>query len=285
MKNLFKSAIVIIASAFGLTTNAQTKPTENSLLWEVSGKGLTKPSYLFGTVHMICETDYIMRPKVKEALGKTTKLALEINMADPNEMAYLQKAAMGTELLSKKLSPTQLTELESILQKQAGMSVKQVDNYTMMTVMSLLSIKSFGCHNLKFYEMELMAIAKENQKAIIGLETAKAQMEFLNQSYSEDQLLEFFKNINEEETKALVQNYVNENLTGLYKNVTDERFMDANSKKWLLDVRNTNWVKQMPELMQKESVFFAVGSGHLAGEQGVINLLKKAGYTVKPVMN
>jgi uncharacterized protein YbaP (TraB family) len=41
----------------------------------------------------------------------------------------------------------------------------------------------------------------------------------------------------------------------------------------------------MPELMKTESTFFAVGSAHLAGELGVINLLRKAGYSVKPVMN
>jgi len=117
------------------------------------------------------------------------------------------------------------------------------------------------------------------------LETIKEQMDFIDKSYSEDQMLEYFKYINEAETQKLVQNYVSENLSAIYKDVTDEMVMDANAKKWMLDVRNANWMKKMPELMKTESVFFAVGSGHLAGEQGVINLLKKAGYTVKPVMN
>ncbi|MES2812177.1 MAG: TraB/GumN family protein [Bacteroidota bacterium] len=285
MKNLFKLAILVITFGFGLTTNAQTKPIEKSLLWEVSGKRLTKPSYLFGTVHMICEKDYILRPKVTEALAKTTKLALEVNLADPNEIAYMQKASIGAELLSKRLTPTQLTNLENILQKQAGISVKQIDNFTMMTVMSLLSMKSFGCQNLKLYEMELITKAKENKKDIIGLETIKDQMDFLDKSYSDEKMLDYFKYINEAETQKLVQNYVDENLMGIYQDVTNPNTMDANGKKWMLDVRNTNWVKQMPELMQKESVFFAVGSGHLAGDTGLINLLRKEGYTVKPVMN
>jgi len=285
MKNIFKSVIAIVVVFIGFATHAQTKTTENSLLWEVSGNGLTKPSYLFGTVHMICEKDYILRPKVKDAFAKTTKLALEVDVTDPNELAYMQKVMMGTELLSKKLSTSQLTSLESILQKQAGMSVNQIDNYTMATVMSLLAVKSFGCQNLKMYEMELSTQAKEDKKVIIGLETIKEQMDFIDKSYSEDQMLEYFKYINEAETQKLVQNYVSENLSAIYKDVTDEMVMDANAKKWMLDVRNANWMKKMPELMKTESVFFAVGSGHLAGEQGVINLLKKAGYTVKPVMN
>ena len=66
---------------------------------------------------------------------------------------------------------------------------------------------------------------------------------------------------------------------------TDKELMSVSTKETLLDNRNVNWLKIMPEMMQKESVFFAVGAAHLAGDLGVINLLKKAGYTVKPIMN
>ncbi|MCL9803918.1 TraB/GumN family protein [Flavobacterium amniphilum] len=284
MKNLFKSILFIVVSQFGLTSNAQTKATENSLLWEISGNGLTKPSYLFGTVHMICGKDYVLKPKVKDAFAKTSKLALEINIADPNEMAAMQQYLMGTELLSKKLTSVQLTELEKILKTNIGVGVKDVDSYSLTTLMSLLSVKSFGCQDLKVYEMELTAKAKEDKKGIIGLETIKAQMEFLGKSYSDDQMMELFKHINEAETQKLVQNYVTENLQGMYEEITNKEVMDANAKKWMLDTRNANWVKIMPEMMKKESVFFAVGSGHLPGDEGVINLLKQKGYTVKPVM-
>ena len=285
MKNVLKSIVLIALSQFGLTTNAQTKTSDNSLLWEVSGNGLTKPSYLFGTVHMICGKDYVLKSKVKDAFAKTDKLALEINLTDANELTYMQQSLMGTELLSKKLKPAQLTELEGILKEKAGISIKDVDSYTLTTLMSMLYAKSFGCQDLKFYEMELISKAKEDKKAVIGLETIKAQMEFLGKSYSDVQMVELFKHINEADTGKLVKNYVAENLQAIYEEVISKDVMDANAKKWMLDTRNANWVKIMPELMKKESVFFAVGSGHLAGEQGVISLLKQKGYTVTPVMN
>jgi uncharacterized protein YbaP (TraB family) len=47
--------------------------------------------------------------------------------------------------------------------------------------------------------------------------------------------------------------------------------------------RNESWVPGMKRLMQKESCFFAVGAGHLAGESGLITLLRKEGYRVEPV--
>ena len=53
----------------------------------------------------------------------------------------------------------------------------------------------------------------------------------------------------------------------------------------LLNDRNKKWVKELKEIMKKESVFVAVGAGHLTGEYGLINLLKKEGYTVEPLVN
>ncbi|NJO25532.1 MAG: TraB/GumN family protein [Bacteroidia bacterium] len=44
-----------------------------------------------------------------------------------------------------------------------------------------------------------------------------------------------------------------------------------------------NWIPVMEDAMKKNSNFFAVGAGHLPGENGVINLLRKAGYTLTPV--
>lgn len=284
MNSILKSVLLLIASIFGLNANAQTKPIENTLLWEISGNGLTKPSYLFGTIHMICGKDYVLKPKVQEAFNKTTKLALEINLSDPNEIAYMQKALMGSELLSKKLSAAQLSELEIILQKQAGLSVKDVDAYTLPTLMSLLSVRSFDCQDLKVYEMELLSKASEDKKEIIGLESIKDQIDFLNKSYSDDQMLNLFKTINQEETKKMVKNYTNENLEEIYKGTVNTDVMDANAQHWMLEVRNANWLKAMPQLMEKESVFFAVGSAHLAGEKGLINLLKQKGYSVKPML-
>jgi uncharacterized protein YbaP (TraB family) len=51
----------------------------------------------------------------------------------------------------------------------------------------------------------------------------------------------------------------------------------------MLTVRNNNWVEIMPEMMKKQSNLFAVGTAHLVGENGVIELLRKQGYKITPV--
>ncbi|MND87336.1 TraB family protein [compost metagenome] len=287
MKTRFQSIVTVLAFFFVCIISAQTKTPklENSLLWEVSGKGLQKSSYLYGTIHMICSKDYFLSEKVKSAFEKSDKLFLEINFTDPNEMSQMQRLAMGKEPLSKRLTPEQLAKLDSILKKSTGMSVQQVDSFSLLTVLSLISIKSFGCLDLKFYEMELSDAAKKRNISIAGLESVKSQFEILENAYSNDEMLTLLEESTPEETVELVDTYKNENIEAMYEFSTDKRFTSEKTKKKILDDRNLNWVKQIPELTKQNSVFIAVGAGHLGGEYGVINLLRKEGYTVKPVMN
>jgi uncharacterized protein YbaP (TraB family) len=287
MKNVFKSVFTAIAIVFSLSTQAQTTTPklENSLLWEVSGNGLEKPSYLYGTIHMICGGDYFLTEKTKKAFEASNKLVLEVNFADPKEMTEMQKLAMGKEPLSKKLSPEQLSKLDVILKKTAGMTVQQVDAFSLMTVMSLISMKSFGCTDMKLYEMEFIEKAKKRNIEIGGLETVKSQFEILENAYSNNEMIAMLGESTPEETAKLVATYKTENIGELHEFSTDEKFTSEKTRKAILDNRNSNWINLMPVLMKKESVFFAFGAAHLGGEFGVINLLRKAGYSVKPVMN
>lgn len=286
MKNVIKSIVIAATLFFNVNTKAQNAPKlENSLLWEVSGNGLSKPSYLYGTVHMICSGDYFLTEKTKKAFDASSKLVLEINFADPKETLEMQQLAMGKEPLSKKLSPEQLAKLDEILKRTSGMTVQQVDSFNMMTVMSLISMKSFGCTDLKFYEMDFIDQAKKKNITIGGLETVKSQFSILEGAYTNDEMINMLEESSQDETSKLVTEYKKENIDALYDIITDKKVTSEKTRKQILDNRNLNWITIMPGLMQKESVFFAVGSGHLAGEFGVINLLRKAGYSVKPVLN
>lgn len=287
MKTIFRFAVLLFIFIFPAAISAQTKSPklENSLLWEVSGKELKKPSYLYGTIHMICSKDYFLSEKTKKAFDVSDKLYLEINFTDPNEMSQMQQLAMGKEPLSKKLTREQLAKLDSILKKSTGMGVQQVDSFSLLTVLSLISMKSFGCADLKFYEMEFSEAAKKRNVSIYGLETVKSQFEMLENAYSNDEILKLLEESTAEESEQLVTAYKDENIDSMYALTTDEKFTSEKTKKQILDNRNVNWVKAMPELMKQNSAFFAVGAGHLGGELGVINLLRKEGYTVKPIMN
>jgi hypothetical protein len=146
-------------------------------------------------------------------------------------------------------------------------------------------MKSFGCVDIKIYEMEFIAIVKNSNRSFTGFETLQAQMDFLSNAYSDSEMITILQESNDDNTKKLVQDYIQENLPEIYKDITAPKVMNAKSRKWLLDVRNENWVVKMSDIMKDKSTFFAVGAAHLPGEQGVIKLLRKSGYTVRPVKN
>ena len=281
MKKLYKSIAIVAVLLISSGVFPQAKKTtsvnsnDKSLLWEISGNGLSKSSFLYGTIHMICGNDYFLSEKTKKAFNATESLFLEIDLSDPNELVFMQKAAMSAEPISKKLTAKQLSELDIILRKNTGMTIQQVDNYSMLTVLSLISMKSFGCENLKFYEMEFIGLAKESKKNIGGLETVEAQIQFLNKAYSDDEMIAMLQETNDEETAKMVQNYVNENLPELYKEITTPKLMNENSKKWMLEVRNTNWVVKMPDIMKDKSTFFCSWGGTFIGRTGSNKFIEK----------
>jgi uncharacterized protein len=85
-----------------------------------------------------------------------------------------------------------------------------------------------------------------------------------------------------EEFKKLVAIYKQQDVEGLFKLTTaSPELMDAQND--LLVKRNNNWIPVMQKNMEAKACFFAVGAAHLGGDIGVINLLRKQGYTVKPV--
>ena len=47
--------------------------------------------------------------------------------------------------------------------------------------------------------------------------------------------------------------------------------------------RNKNWAEKLNTLMPQQSILVVVGSGHLPGDDGLLDLLKRKGYTVEPM--
>ncbi|MCL6460974.1 MAG: TraB/GumN family protein [Flavobacterium micromati] len=141
-----------------------------------------------------------------------------------------------------------------------------------MILTSLITMKSFGYIDIKIYKMEFIAIVKNSNRSVTGFETLQAQIDFLSNAYSDSEMITILQESNDDNTKKLVQDYIQENLPEIYKDITDQKETNAKSRKWLLDVRNENWLVKTPCLMKDKSTFFAVGAAHLLGEQGVINL-------------
>jgi uncharacterized protein YbaP (TraB family) len=287
MKTIIALGFTALLS-FTSIAKSQNKNTENnkSLLWEVSGNGLSKPSYIMGTFHTLCSKDFEMKPKVLKALENSDNLVLEINYTDPNETAAMQKMFQADKKITEQLSSDEAKELDKILLKY-GTTLKNVDNYSQQALYSLLATKATPCPmtEVKMYEVELLKNAMKNKKKIKGLEKVADQLSSINKAYDLKNAIAQLKMGDEYAVylQKVIETFKNEDLPALNKLMKDKRFMNKQQEEIIVTKRNKNWAEKMPEMMKSENSFFAVGGAHLWGDNGLINLLKIKGYTVKPI--
>ncbi|MFP3834366.1 TraB/GumN family protein [Chryseobacterium sp. SIMBA_028] len=288
MKNLVKLGFAALLSMNFMTVAAQNKNTDNdnSLLWEISGNGLSKPSYIAGTFHILCSKDFDIKPKVWNALNQSENFVMEINYTDQNEMGAMQKMMSADKKISEQLTSEETKELNKVL-SDYGTDLKKVNSYSPQALYALVATKAIPCppNEVKMYEIELLKTALENKKSINGLEKVDDQAYAIGEAYNLKEVISQLKLGDEYAiaSKKMTEAFKNENLKNLDQLIKDPKFMNEKQEKLMLTDRNTKWAEKMPEIMKKQSSFFAVGSGHLWGKNGLINLLQKKGYTVKPV--
>ncbi|MCE3074952.1 TraB/GumN family protein [Chryseobacterium gwangjuense] len=288
MKNLVKLGIAALMASASINVTAQNKNAdrENSILWEVTGNGLSKPSYITGTCHIMCSKDFEIKPKVLKALEKSDSFVMEINYTDPAEMIALQRMFQTDKKISDQLTGEEAKELDQIL-TEYGTSLKNMDTSSSQALYALISMKAVPCPQteIKAYEIELMQAALKQKKSINGLEKVEDQLTSINKAYDLKEVIKQLKMGKEYE--ALLQGMVNafkkEDVESVYNLFKNDKFMNDKQEKAMLTDRNKNWAEKMPEMMKKESSLFAVGGAHLMGENGIIKLLRSKGYTVKPI--
>lgn len=283
-------SLLSMAICFSLSslspTKAQKQNDPNSLLWEISGNGLAKPSFIYGTLHMMCAADFSINDKTKMALNNADQLVLELNLNDPKEMKEMEEQMTSKIPLSKRLSAHQFKQVDSVLTLKTGVSLKKLDQFALSTVYSFAITKTLPCPEIKSYEMEFLTLAKERNKSVDGLETVKDQVNSLEKSYTDNEIVEQIIAFDDYKSvfQDVVEAYKNEDLNRLNSLIKDKKFgASPESNKWMLEIRNANWVKKMPGMMKAKSCFFAVGAAHLGGDDGLIQSLRNAGYQVKPI--
>ena len=305
MKKVFLSLLVIlVASMPSMAQKNKAKayaPTkkERTLLWEISGNGLSQASYLYGTIHMIGADDFFLTEKTKEAFQKSKRLTLEINMEEMMDMSNLMPLMMQSFMKNDTTLKDLLTEAEYSKVKahfdKLGMPMMFMERIKPMFLSALGSedlanMEQSG--NVKSYEMEFVSMAKEKEMPLAGLETAEYQMSMFDSIPYKAQAKMLVESISansgDEEGKdqfgELVKLYKARDLYGLQEMLQSDDTGINEFQDLLLNNRNRNWIPVMKKMMKDEVVFFAVGAGHLAGEEGVVALLRKEGYKVKPII-
>jgi uncharacterized protein YbaP (TraB family) len=285
----FNELGLAIAFCFALvnTANSQTS-TDQSLLWEISGNGLKENSYLFGTIHMICPSDFLMDDRIKNAFEDADELIMELDMDDPEMMQKMQQSSLNPEMKNIKsaFSESDANALNEFLTANYGAGLDQLGILKPFMLMSMITVKQLPCEQIESYELFFTNLAKTQNKNVEGLESVEFQMGLFDEIPEEILFEEISKMVTTDESikefEQMVSAYTAEDIDKLYQVIAENEMM-GNFNELMLDNRNRNWIPVMEKNMKENQVFFAVGSGHLGGENGVINLLRNQGYQVKPI--
>lgn len=283
MKNLFKTFALL------LTISTAFSQQNKGLLYEISGNGLTKSSYIFGTFHIMCAEDYIMSEVVKQKFTTTEQVVLELDMDDPQMMVQMQQQMFMKDGRSLKdlLSKGDYDEVGNYFIDSLKMPFQMLDKVKPFALTSMLYPKILGCP-VQSFEMDFVKLGKDENKEILGLETVADQMRVFDEIPYQKQADDLVKAIQDiDNSKAefdkLVATYKTEDIDAIAKMIAEDDSGYDQYTDILLNNRNENWIAKMADFTKEKPTFFAVGAGHLGGEKGVINLLRKAGYTVTAV--
>ena len=268
------------------------------IFYKVSGNGLEKPSYLFGTHHLAPLSVYTENSVAKEAFESVGQVVGEIDMTG-NQMEMAMKMqpfmmAPTDSTLSKVIPADKYAEADAQLQKiiqMPGITLKMFEPLKPIAVTQQVTVAVVMQNMPEFKANEQLdtyfqVYGKEAGKKIIALETVEQQAELLFASTSissqVDDLLEILSEPEEMVTEArkLNEAYFAQDLVALYDKTKEDNSDPVFFEK-LLNERNDNWIQHLPEIMKADSSFIAVGCLHLAGEHGLVEQLRKLGYTVE----
>jgi len=273
---------------------------ENSLLWKISGKDITEPSYLYGTIHLIGKDDFFYPKGTLAAFEETQDVVFEIDMDDMSDMGkqmgMLQHVFMSNDTTLKDLLNEVDYKLVNTHFEDLGLPMFMLEKFKPM----FLTVFASGDMDMssllggseepttKSYEFEFYELAKEMKKDVSGLETMEFQMSIFEKIPYKAQAEMLVEAIKAEDTggdtfQEMVRMYKDQDINAMCNMIEDDSSSMGNYDDVLLVERNKNWIPAMKTLMQTKAIFFAVGAGHLGGKTGVIHLLRKEGYTLTPM--
>lgn len=275
--------ILTIVTLFALNLPAQQQKWPSTFLWKISGKGLQKDSWLYGTIHLQDKRLFNFGDSLYHALEKAEGFAVEVNiqefidsvitrmmLADDEEEDDAPRAVVGT--------PDTTTMPETNLEADRRIEALKARRQKLV-------------NQLKYGEMPtimdgyLYGIARRTNKWLGAVEDVNDQLVLFDELSGDIKKEEL-----EATDKELIFSLEKMIATYLAKDLQEieTKYMTGMGKEMqerMLTKRNHKMAASMDSLSRIRSMFFAVGAAHLPGAEGVINLLRKKGFTVTPVFS
>lgn len=281
-----KFVLFLLGLGFVFQVAAQTPGSANHLLWRISGNGLTRPSYLFGTMHLTDKRLFHFSDSLYSALEQTEGFAAELDlnsiftqyinsvMTEDKEKVFIEddvdsewlkkNKAMLEKKFKKPVSKITLDDINSAEQKR---NRELLESGEMKT----------------FMDAYLFDIAGRQGKWTGGIEDPEDQLGLKEDISTSDRLESLMedKSGSNELVEWMIETYLREDLELIDR--TDMIWRGARDA--ILLKRNIKMAMRIDSLSQVRSCLFAVGAAHLPGDTGVVRLLRQKGYTLIPVIS
>jgi uncharacterized protein len=268
----------------------ETNPiAEEGVFWKITYPNSKQSSYIFGTIHLIDKEKYNLPKSVSKQLEKADLLVMEIADLDDQRMA-MEMLMLKSGRMTDILNPAQKDSLYHYIEQRFGLDSTNFEKtmgkfkpiFFLQLPYTSLVISS------ESYDVNINHLAMEKGIPIHGLETMQEQLSFfddLSDELKAEMVMQVVRDTSDlkKEWNKFQTLYLNQQLSDMSSfdsgNIDGMAFYD----KTLLSGRNEKWMHYLSTELKDKSVFIAVGAGHLAGQKGLLNLFKEAGYTVTRV--
>lgn len=264
----------------------------NTLLWRISGKGLTKPSYLYGTMHLQDKRIFQFPDSLYNALEKVDGFALEIDIHEMIDSVFIRSIEEAQNDFYKKddekvsVDKKKIDKSSDSLLKSLGLKSDRITRKDLKRIRDLRMQRFVSKGEMPtIVDGYLFGMALRLGKWMGGIEDVTDQLDLKDELGADLNPDEVF--LPEADLRHalddMIQVYINKDLQGIADYV-DSKYT-SQYKDLLLTHRNIKMARRMDSLSALRTMFFAVGAAHLPGDSGVISLLRARGFTVEPVFS
>jgi len=232
---------------------------------------------------------FLLSPTLIQAFKASSYVAMELdlNMSLSEQLAVAKQTMLPEgKTLRDLTTDIEYQRIASFCKDSCGINKKKFNRYSKLKPFFLSSLMLQGqLKSTESYEIEFGKMAEEDKKTTMGLESIQVQMDILNSVSLSEQVQMLLDGIEKPHGYfEMLGAYLSEDLEALYASIISESEGYPNFIERFINQRNQNWIPIISTQIEFAPTFIAVGAGHLSGEEGVISLLRNAGYSIKPVI-
>lgn len=260
-----------------------------TLLWEISGNGLAQKSFLYGTIHIQMKEVFQYDDVVQQVFDYCDAYAMEVLMDEIDLMEVSSAMMMKDTTLQDLMTEEEYVRLEAEFKEKTGMALGLMSTTKPFFVSAQMALMSLPKDMPDALDLHLLKMARaDSTKKALGIEEFMTQVNAIDQMSLKDQAKMMVESLDSNSAMSLdkldemLAAYLASDLDALIE-LTNDTTLPPQFQKALLQDRNYGMADKIEGFAKKQSTFNAIGAGHLGGEEGVIELLRKKGFEVKPI--